>query len=646
MPIRIEEYIGVDNIAKRLEATVLDEISKAVCDGYDIDKESRADWEKTNKEAMKLARQIEEQKNFPFKNAANIKYPLLATASIQFAARAYPNFVKAPDVVKGLVVGDDPDGVKADKAKRVGQHMSYQCLHEMEEWEEDTDKLLAVLPILGCAFKKTWFSSILGRNVSEYRNPDDIVINYWAKSMATVPRISEKFKLYPNEIKERILAGLFIDIDFGSKPSTVKEDGTEAAANDPDQPRVFIEQHTYYDLDKDGYKEPYIITVDKDTKKIVRIVARFKADGIEINESGDIVKINPVHYFTKFSFMPALDGNIYDFGFGALLTPINKVINTTINQLLDAGTWSNAQCGFLGKGIQLGRGRGGGPIEFAPGEWKPVGFTGDDLKKNIFPLPTKEPSLVLFNLLGFMVSGGERLSSVADILSGINENANERPTTTLARIEQGLKVFSSIHKRVYRGFREEYRKLFRLNQEYLNPKTYFVVLDAPAAVAKDDYNSESCDIVPVADPNEVTNTQKMIKAQMLMELLGRGFNDAEIKKRFLEAMQMDEIEKILDAPAPPPDPKIELENRKLVLDEARFEFEQQKFTVEVQEIEAKIEKTLAQGVEILAKAEAIEPGQQLEKYKADLQAITAEKKARDGNNKARVGRVASAKSNA
>jgi hypothetical protein len=174
----IEDLIGVVNVADRLEDETLGKIALDVETGFDIDKTSREPWEKKNQDAIKMAEQVWEQKDFPIANAANVKYPLIATASIQFAARAYPNFVKGPEVVKAIVVGDDPEGLKAAKASRISQHMSYQCLHEMVEWEEDTDKLLTYLPIVGCAFKKTYFSQVLQRNVSEFRRAEDILINY------------------------------------------------------------------------------------------------------------------------------------------------------------------------------------------------------------------------------------------------------------------------------------------------------------------------------------------------------------------------------------------------------------------------------------------------------------------------------------
>jgi hypothetical protein len=301
--------------------------------------------------------------------------------------------------------------------------------------------------------------------------------------------------------------------------------------------------------------------------------------------------------------------------------------------LLDSGTLYNAQSGFLGKGIQLGKGRGGGKVTFKPGEWKTIGFTGDDLKKNIFPLPMKPPAPITFSLLGFLSQAGDRLSSVAEILSGEPGGANERPTTTLARIEQGLKVFSSVHKRLFRGFRDEYKKLFRLNRLYLQPKNYFTVLDKRVAIPKDDYDSSSCDVLPVADPTDLSSTQKLLKAQMLYEMRGQGFNDAEIKKRLLEALQVEDIEALLNAPEAPPDPKVVLESEKLGLERSRLEFDMEKFRVESREIDARIEKTLAQAIESIAKAEAAEIGPQLEIYKAELQSLSAQKKAESSGNR-------------
>lgn len=641
----ISKLIGLPNIVKELDDETLAKIAENVETGFDIDNESRADWEKQQDEATKLAEQVWEKKNFPFENASNVKYPLIATSTLQFSARAYPTFIKGPNVVKGLVIGDDPQGAKAEKAENIGTHMSYQCLHEMEEWEEDTDKLLTNLPVVGCAFKKTFFNRVLQRNVSLFRRAKDIVINFYAKSLETAPRVSDVFTLYPNEIEERIRAEMFIDFKYGSSVST-KEENQPNVSTDPDQEHVFYEQHTWYDLDDDGYKEPYIITFHKDTKTVVRMLPRFDFDSVEYDYRNRIVKITPDHYFTKFPFLPSISGGIYDAGFGLLLHPINSTINSLINQINDSGTLYNLNAGFIGKGIQLGRGRGGGRLEFQPGEWKHVNFTGDDIRRHILPLPAKEPSLVLFNMLGFMVQAGERLSSVTEILTGAQSNEAERPTTTLARIEQGLKVFSSIHKRLYRSFRQEYKKLFELNRKYLKPMNYYRVLDKPMLTLQSDYDYKSCDVVPIADPNEATNTEKMIRAQIWMGVRGQGFNDDEIRKRFAEGMQEPEPEKLLKAPEPPPDPKTIIEQEKLKLDWEKFKFEVVKFGAESEERKAKIANLLAKATDAMAKAESYEVGQQLEIYKTQLGALVEEFKVENANRQTGLGAVEGGQGNA
>ena len=649
MTLTIDKILNSQNIAADISDEELEKISHDVFIGYDIDKESRSEWEKTMQSAMKLARQIYEIKNFPIEKAANIKYPLLATAAIQFSARAYPNFVNGTEIVKMKIIGKDPDGLKAGKANRIRTHMSYQVFTEMEEWEEETDKALTILPLTGCVFKKIWFSPVLKRNVSEYRSPEVIVINYHAKSMKKAPRISEVYTLYPNDIETRKRQKLFLDIDYdfhssteAEKTSMSNENKDKDITSDPYSPKLFIEQHTYLDLDGDGYMEPYIIHGCYDSKKIARIVANFEYEDIVFGDDGKIVSIEPTQYYVKFPFMPSFDGSIYDTGFGQLLTPINEVIDTNINQLLDSGTMHNAQSGFIGGGLQLGRGRGGGGnIKFNINEWKSVSYSGDDIKKNIFPLPTKPPSPVLFNLLGFMVTAGEKMSTVTDIFTGGSGGNNEKATTTLARVENGLKMFGAIHKRLYRAFKTEFKLLFMLNKKYaVESQTIANVLDEPIEVYRSDYDETSCDVVPVADPNDISSTQKRVKAEILMNMKGQGLNDNEINKRMLEAIEIQDVEKILEAPKQQPPIEYILGIEQMKLEWAKFQFEVSKFGVENKLSDSTAMKNMANAIESLAKAEATEVGPQLEIYKAQLSSMASmmpkNKEGSDGNNKAGI----------
>lgn len=614
-PPDISKYLSSVNIAADLEESVIDEIAQRVIRDYEADELSRANWKERNREAMKLATQVIEKKDFPWPDAANIKFPLLSTASIQFSSRAYPAIVQGTNVVKARVTGADPGGVKAARAARISEHMSYQLLDEQEEWTEDMDSLLAALPIEGCEFKKSCFSPSEGRNVSELVRPGDLVVNYRARRLERASRLTHMIWLYPNEVVERVRSGVFLDIDLGL-PATRQEsniDDESPPANDEDAPHLFLEQHRYWDLDGDGYQEPYICTVHKDSGQLVRIVARWDAEGVKTNDKGEIARIEPVHYFTRFAFMPDPDGAIYAQGFGSLLSPINETVNTTINQLLDAGTRQNTGGGFIGKNVSLARGKTGGAMRFQPGEYKEINFTGDDIRKNIIDLKMPEPSRVLFLLLGLMVDAGKELASVPDVLTGEQPGSNVPATTTLALIEQGLKVFSAIFTRIHRSLKREFRKLYRLNRLFLEDEVYFTVLDNLKTSKREDYEDQSLDVQPVSNPNEVSDTQKLIKAQILVGLIGQGFNDDVIRRRYLEALQVPGIEELLPpkGTAPPVDPRLALEAQKVDIERSKLE-------LDMIEARGRILKMRADALGAIARAEAAEAGPQIEIYKAEL----------------------------
>lgn len=513
---------------------------------FDEDCESRKIWYEKQEQWLKLATQVVEKKTYPWPDAANVKFPLLTTAAMQFAARAYPALVPGPNLVQGLVIGQDEGGLKEQQADRVGKHMSFQLLYEMDGWEEDMDRLCLMLPIVGCLFKKTYWNEIEGQNCSDLILPQDLVIDYYAKSIETATRKCHVLYYNNNEYKEKVNKGTFKDVNLGIQQNLqpdfrIKDEiqMTREPALSPATPWKFIECHCWWDLDEDGYDEPYVVTVHYDTKQPVSIVARFDTNGITLDDDQKkIVRIKPIEYFTKFGFIPNPDGSIYDLGFGLLLGGINESVNTLTNQLLDAGTINNLQSGFLGRGIRMR----GGNTRFIPGEWKPVDFTGDDIKKHIFPLPTKPPSDVLFKLLETLVTSGKELASVAEIFVGKMPGQNTPATTTMATIEQGLKVFTAIYKRIYRALGKEYDKLFRLNSLHTDEKVYFTINEPQGptsqTVYKTDYNEDSVTIKPNADPNVVSSAQKLMKVQAVGSLLQLGtIQPIEYTKRYLEAIE-------------------------------------------------------------------------------------------------------------
>lgn len=583
----LKKYLESNNLLKGLDDETKQKIANQVSEGYEYDLNSRAKWEQNLQEWTNLALQVREDKSWPWPKASNVKYPLLSIASMQFNARAYPSLIPATgDIVKCSVIGADPQQVKLEQAKRVSKFMSFQLLHEMKNWEEDMDRMLIMLPIVGTIFKKTYYNSVLGHNVSELVLPKNLVVNYWAKSLGTAERISELILLNKRQIKERQMSEIYSDVELGDPQPVIQQNQPVAVIQDDTMPYEIIEQHTFFDLDKDGYAEPYIITFERSSKTLLRMVARFDEDTMYLSDDGKLQKIDPIQYYTKFSFIPNPDGGFYDIGFGVLLGPLNESVNTLINQLIDAGTINNLQGGFLGKGLKLKMGDSG----WTPGEWKTVQTASDDLRKQIVPLPAKEPSEVLFQLMGTLITSGKELASVAEIFVGKMPGQNTPATTTMATIEQGMKVFTAVYKRLYRALSEEYKKLFDLNRVYLDNDKYVAVLDQPVTV--DDFNRKLYDVCPNADPSTPTQTEKLMKAQALLELLPIGILDPlAVVMRVLDAQEQPNIEQLLNAQiretgqfTPPPDPKLQEMEMKQQLEEVKaavkIQSEQQKMELE------------------------------------------------------------------
>jgi chaperonin GroES len=585
------------NLAEDLDEDTLTELSQQVKSGYEIDKMSCEEWMDNVDEWVRLAKQVREEKSYPWAGASNVKYPLLATAAMQFGARAYPSLVPSNGkIVKGVVVGKDPVGSKLAQAERVSSYMSYQIFHEMSGWEEDMDKMLMMLPIVGTMFKKTFFDKSEDQIKSCLILPKNLIVNYWTKKIDDAERISEIIYMSKRVLEERIRLGIYRDVDLGDPPTPTDVDNPPPqSANDASTPYTIIEQHTFWDKDGDGYPEPYIVTFEETSGKILRLAARYDLDDVVLAKDGKTVaKIKPLQMYTKFGFVPNPDGGFYDIGFGVLLGPLNESVNTLINIQIDAGHMDTLQSGFIGKGLRLKA----GDNKFQPGEWKMVAGSGDDLRKQIVQLPTKEPSDVLFQLMGALITSGKELASVAEIFVGKMPGQNTPATTTMASIEQGMKVFTAVYKRLFRALAEEFNKIFRLNFLYTDPQHYVKVIDQE--IDPEDFNSDSCDIVPGADPTAVSQTEKLLKAQGLLELLPLipGLLDPiEVISRVLEAQEQPNWQKVF-APAvqqsgqlPPPQP-----DPKLMAIQAKVEADQRKAQVDIQKKQMEMELAKREGV--------------------------------------------------
>lgn len=580
-----EEAVGQTNLTYLFENDYLDKLGSYIVEDYKADEDSRKDWLEMYEKAMKIANQVYEEKSFPWPKASNIRFPLITIGALQFHARAYPALLPSKGLVETGYIGIDMTGEKSLIAKLVAAHMNYQFQFEMQDWEEDMDKLLVTLPITGCEFKKTYYEPNKNKICSEYVRSTDLVVNYYAKSLEEAERKTHVLSMNHNEVVELQRAGIFREINLGEpaprddKVTRVFEEATgfKQPSLDNSTPHKILEWHGFIDLDDDEYKEPYIVTVDEKTGKVLRIVARYYKGGI-VRQNDIITRIEPIEYFTKYDFIPNPSGGIYGIGFGILLGPLNESTNTLINQLTDAGTLSNMQSGFISRNLRMRNGR----THFSPGEWKEVNASGVDLRQGILPLPVREPSMVLFQLLQLLIGAGERLTSTTDMMVGENPGQNQKATTTMAVLDQGMKVFTAIYKRVRRAMTKEFQKVFDINYYYLDEESTKKLFDGNAAMQREFYNKTTMVVFPSADPNISSATEKMAHAQALLSLIQLGgFNEYEIKRRALDAMGIADPDALLIPPEemqpPPPDPKLLKEMREAENDD----FERRKGTLEL-----------------------------------------------------------------
>lgn len=579
----IERSKNVDSLLTEEQSNA---IGAEVVQAFNEDKQSRREWETRMDAAIKLALQMVEQKSTPWPNASNVKFPLITIAALQFAARAYPALIKGPDLVRYRVMGEDQGGQKAARAGRIGRHMSYQLLDQDEQWEEDTDRKFIVLPIIGCAFKKTYWDALKKKNCSRLVLPQNLVVHYYTRSVEDCERKTEIFELYGREIKEKQLGGLYSERDLTPvAPSTAtvtdQRQGTSPPPVSKSTPRELLEQHRYMDFDGDGYPEPYIVTVDRATSKVYRIVHRFgevvTEQSMEIDRLTNDSKAMNLQMQMLIESVPPPTGQEGEQEIAQLQQIEAQVeqMKARVAQLaqqieqLKASDQQEPQVlriaplecytkygfipspdgGFydLGLGALLGPlndsvntlinqlidagtmqngstgfiGKGariqGGDVKFKPFEWKRVNVAGQTLRDSIVPLPVNQPSNVLFQLLSLLINYAEKVASVNDAMMGNNPGQNTPAFNMQAMLEQGLQVFNGIFKRLYRSFRKELRKLYVMNRIYLNPIEYFETLDGRFSALQNDYSADENDIMPAADPNAFSSQENLMKAQALAQ---------------------------------------------------------------------------------------------------------------------------------
>lgn len=413
-------------------------------------------------------------------------------------------------------------------------------IHHITDWEEEKDRLTLVYALSGFAATKNYFDYGTSLPKSELVLPLNL---YWekGKTFNQATRKSQKIEMSVNDVVSYMRMGIFKDDE-----DIIESHKDEDCIN-------LVEMHTLLDLDKDGYKEPYVVVFEEETGKVLRIVARYDVNDILYNKSGKIAKINPKEYFVFYEFMPCLDGSCYPLGLCDLLLFTNESINTIVNQLIDAGTLSNIQGGFISGNVKIR----GGQQAFTPGEFKYIDNAGLNISNAIVPLPTKEPSVALFQLLGLLIDNGKALAMLSDVLSG-EVNPNIQPTTLLALIEQGLSGFKAILKRLHRSLKRELQLFYDMIEEHINEiKAFYPDVQFLSDISVEDFSKDYL-IIPVSDEFYSTSIEKAQRSNFYMQLAMSGnpyINALEATKRGLETLGIDNYKELIVEPQPPqPDP--------------------------------------------------------------------------------------------
>ena len=543
-----------DNLADLVSDASLTGVASYVLDSVEEDRNSRDDWEDTYIKGLDLLGMRYETRSEPFDGATGVIHPLMNEAVTQFQAQAYKEMLPSSGPVRANIVGL-PNPEVENQAKRVQEYMNYQLMYEMEEYEPEFDQMLYYLGLAGSAFKKVYRDEGLGRPVSKFVPAEDVIVPYIATDIKTAERVTHVIKISKNELRKLQVSGFYLDMDNkggATERSTEIEDAYDdiegKTPTSTDEQFTLYECHCFLDLeeypDKDlqgeetGIKLPYVVTVCYDTSEILSIRRNF---------SPDDPKKEKIPHFVQYKFTPGL--GFYGFGLIHLLGNLSRTATANLRQLIDAGTLSNMPAGFKARGLRISD--EANPLN--PGEFRDVDVPGGDLKASLMPLPYKEPSATLFQLMGFVVSAAQRFIGTTDM--GVGDGRQEMPVgTTIALLERGSRIVSAVHKRLHSSMKLELKLLARLFSQ--DPAPYPYQVGADAQIKAQDFDNR-VDILPVSDPNIFSMSQRVVLAQEQLKLAQAApelHNLRESYKRVYEALGVNNIEQILN-PEPQPSPK-------------------------------------------------------------------------------------------
>ena len=541
----IEEVQQSENLAEDIDDEDLDEIASDLVSAYESDLQSRGDWEDTIKKGMDLlGLKLEEIEN-PFPGACSAHHPLMIEAAVQFHAQALKELFPSNGPVKTQIIGEKTKDIES-QAERVKDFMNYQVTEQMEEYFDDLDQMLFYLPIVGSCFKKVYYDSELERPVAKFIPVTDFVVSTNTTDLRTSGRYTHVIRMEGNELKKRQVSGFYRDIELMEEDKS-SESTSMTGINEKiqsiegvkpsntytkDARFTLLEMHVDLELPK-SKKEfacPYIVTICKETNDILSIRQNFRDED---------PKFKRLQYFVHYKFLPGF--NFYGLGYVHLLGNLQKTSTTILRSLVDAGQFANLPGGFKARGMRVD---GDQPVGF--GEFRDVEGYGDDIRKSIVPLPFKEPSQVLTALLGSITQEGRRLAAITDLQTG-DMNSQAPVGTTIALLEQGIKVMSSIHKRLHKAQREEFKILARTNHDFLPSDYPYAVEGVSRQIFKQDFDG-TIDVLPVSDPNIFSTAQRVLMAQTQIQAATQAPQIHDLReayRRLYKALDVENVDEML-----------------------------------------------------------------------------------------------------
>ena len=551
-----------DNLADILPDDILEPIGSDMVNNYMDYKASRKDWEQSYTQGLDLLGFKYENRTEPFQGASGATHPVLAEAVTQFQAQAYKELLPSDGPVRTQIIGVKNSQTEL-QAQRVKDYMNYLIMDQMKEYEAEFDSMLFHLPLAGSTFKKVYYDVPLGRVVSKFVPADELIVPYTATSIEDAESVIHVVKMSENELRKQQVNGFYIDVDL-APPSNVEQNSVEKKERELDGTKKSGKQETIYtllechvNLDLEGFEDvdgenqptgiklPYIVTVEEGSRTVL---------AIRRNYAPNDLKKNKIQYFVHFKFLPGL--GFYGFGLIHMIGGLSRTATAALRQLLDAGTLSNLPAGFKQRGVRVRD--EASPIQ--PGEFKDVDAPGGNLRDAFFPLPYKEPSQTLLNLLGIVVQAGQRFASIADMQVG-DGNQAAAVGTTVALLERGSRVMSAIHKRCYASMKDEFKLLSKVVSQYLPPDYPYDVVGGTRNIKQADFD-DRIDVVPVADPNIFSMSQRVTLAQTQLQLATSNpqiHNLYQVYRNMYEAIGVKNVDAVLPPPAPtaPMDPSME-----------------------------------------------------------------------------------------